>query len=142
MQFAVTAYPIPNSLCSVTASEPSSLSNPPTRFSPSSLATLLRTVLTFPRFETIVFAISSLKSSSSGGIEMTAMPPMMSKRFGVRCKSGAGIVPLIWSRRFMSGYVGFLGDKGCVCGIFLVYDNIHYYLGFCFAQIRGIQASA
>jgi len=49
---------------------------------------------------------------------MTATSPMMSKRFGVRCKSGAGIVPLIWSRRFMSGYVGFLGDKGCVCGIF------------------------
>jgi hypothetical protein len=81
-------YSKPNSLCKVTVSEPSSLSNPPTLFSPSSLATLLRTVLTFPRFETIVFAISFLKSSSSSGIEMTAISPMMSKRFGVRCKWG------------------------------------------------------
>ena len=36
-------------------------------------------------------------------------------------------MPLIWSWRFISGYVGFLGDKGCVCG------------GFCFREHMYIQ---
>ena len=61
----------------------------------------------------------NLKSSSSDGIEMTATFPMMSKRFGVRCKSGPGIVPLIRSRKFISGYVGFLGDKGVLVEFFV-----------------------
>ncbi len=60
---------------------------------------------------------------------MTATSPMISKRFGVRCKSGAGIVPFIWSRRFISGYVGFLGDKSCVCGIFCWFmEHIVYFV--------------
>jgi hypothetical protein len=66
---------------------------------------------------------------------MTATSPMMSKRFGVRCKSGAGIVPLIWSRRFISDYVGFLGDKVCVCGIFC-FKRTYYIFSHGPARLR------
>lgn len=45
--------------------------------------------------------------------------PMMSKRLEERDKSEAGIVPFIWSRRFISGYVGFLGVNAVFAGDFV-----------------------